>query len=83
MTKTTLFIHGIADSLVPVSMAQALYNAAPPPKQLLLIPNAGHNHIEAEFDKPENLKVIREFTKRVMEDRYLLIHQRKHAKQLD
>ncbi|KAM3112353.1 alpha/beta hydrolase [Phormidesmis sp. 146-33] len=65
----TLFIHGTADALVPVSMAQTLYDAAPQAKQLLLIPNAGHNHVEAEFDQPENLNVIRDFIKRVVSDR--------------
>jgi pimeloyl-ACP methyl ester carboxylesterase len=65
----TLFIHGMADLLVPVSMAQTLYDAAPQPKQLLLIPHTGHNHSEAEFDTPENLTVIRAFVKRVVSDR--------------
>jgi uncharacterized protein len=65
----TLFIHGTEDTLVPVSIGKALYEAAPPPKQLLLIPHAGHNHGEAEFDKPENLNVIREFVNRVVDDR--------------
>jgi uncharacterized protein len=40
-----LFIHGTADDVVPVSMSQQLYDAAPEPKQLLLIPGAGHFRI--------------------------------------
>jgi uncharacterized protein len=40
-----LFIHGTADSVVPSYMSQQLYNAAPEPKQLLLIPEAEHFRI--------------------------------------
>ena len=67
----TLFIHGMNDALIPVAIGQALYNAAPQPKQLLLIANAGHNHREAEFDKPENLETVRDFAKRAVEARPL------------
>jgi uncharacterized protein len=40
-----LFIHGTADDVVPFGMSQQLYDAAPEPKQLLLIPGAGHYRI--------------------------------------
>ncbi|RCJ35376.1 hypothetical protein A6770_16260 [Nostoc minutum NIES-26] len=40
-----LFIHGTADSVVPSYMSQQLYNAAPEPKQILLIPGAEHFRI--------------------------------------
>jgi uncharacterized protein len=40
-----LFLHGEADAVVPVWMSQRLYDAAPNPKQLLLIPGKGHNSI--------------------------------------
>lgn len=40
-----LFIHGTADSVVPSYVSQQLYDAAPEPKQLLLIPKAGHFQI--------------------------------------
>ncbi|WP_223257380.1 alpha/beta hydrolase [Phormidesmis priestleyi] len=62
----SLFIHGMDDTLIPVSIGKALYEAAPQPKQLLLIPNAGHNHREAEFDKPENLKIVQDFARRAV-----------------
>ncbi|ALF55365.1 phospholipase [Nostoc piscinale CENA21] len=39
-----LFIHGTADSTVPAYMSQKLYDAAPEPKQLILVPNADHNN---------------------------------------
>ncbi len=38
-----LFIHGTADWQIPAAMSQLLYEAAPEPKQLILIPGAGHN----------------------------------------
>ncbi len=62
----SLFIHGMEDTLIPVSIGKALYEAAPQPKQLLLIPHAGHNHRDSAFDKPENLQVIRDFVNRVV-----------------
>lgn len=37
-----LFLHGEADSVVPHEMSERLYNAAPTPKQLFLIPHADH-----------------------------------------
>ena len=37
-----LIIHGEEDDMIPVSMAQELYDAAAGEKQLLLIPGAGH-----------------------------------------
>ncbi len=40
-----LFIHGTADDVVPPEMSQRLYEAAPQPKQLALIPHAGHSSI--------------------------------------
>lgn len=39
-----LFVHGEADTTVPYSMSQRLYGAANLPKQLLLIPGAGHEN---------------------------------------
>jgi len=38
-----LIIHGEADEVVPFSMGQALYRAAPEPKSHYWIPGAGHN----------------------------------------
>lgn len=37
-----LFIHGKEDDMVPVAMAQELYEAASGEKELLIIPGAGH-----------------------------------------
>lgn len=37
-----LIIHGENDAIVPVEHAQRLYQAAKPPKDLWIVPNAGH-----------------------------------------
>jgi fermentation-respiration switch protein FrsA (DUF1100 family) len=39
-----LIVHGTWDKRVPVMMAQELYEAAPPPKQLVLIEGGEHNN---------------------------------------
>jgi uncharacterized protein len=40
-----LFIHGTADRLIPAHMSQTLFDAAPEPKQLLLVAEAGHHNV--------------------------------------
>lgn len=40
-----LIVHGTDDEIVPVTMSQKLFTVANDPKQLLLIPTAGHNNI--------------------------------------
>jgi fermentation-respiration switch protein FrsA (DUF1100 family) len=39
-----LFVHGTGDRYVPAKFSQALFDAAPEPKKLLLIQNGGHNN---------------------------------------
>jgi uncharacterized protein len=39
-----LLVHGTGDRYVPAKFSQALYEAAPAPKRLLLIENGGHNN---------------------------------------
>jgi fermentation-respiration switch protein FrsA (DUF1100 family) len=39
-----LIIHGDADSMVPPLMARRLYDAAPSPKQIAMIPGGGHEN---------------------------------------
>jgi len=41
-TTPILFIHGESDKLVPVMMAQDLYNAAQGPREIYTFPQAGH-----------------------------------------
>ncbi|MGP1383209.1 MAG: alpha/beta hydrolase [Thainema sp.] len=38
----SLFIHGLQDSEIPYQMSEQLYQSAPEPKQLWLVPGAGH-----------------------------------------
>lgn len=39
-----LFIHGTADEVVPATMSEALYRAAPPAKSLFLVAGANHEN---------------------------------------
>ena len=55
-----LFIHGTADTVVPVEMSKKLFDAAPEPKQLYIVPDAGHNNL-AEFAGAEYLQRISQF----------------------
>ncbi|WP_413166298.1 alpha/beta hydrolase [Capilliphycus salinus ALCB114379] len=40
-----LFTHGTNDRVVPVEMSKELFAAATEPKQLLIVPGAGHNDV--------------------------------------
>ncbi|VXD15630.1 conserved hypothetical protein [Planktothrix serta PCC 8927] len=40
-----LFTHGMDDELIPSTMSEALFTAATEPKQLLIVPGAGHNNV--------------------------------------
>jgi len=40
-----LVVHGDRDEIVPVEQGKALYDAAPEPKRLHLVPGAGHNDL--------------------------------------
>ena len=55
-----LFIHGTADYIVPVEMGRKLFDAAPEPKQLYIVPDAGHNNL-AQFAGAEYLQKVRHF----------------------
>lgn len=55
-----LYIHGTADEVIPVSMAQSLYEATPSRKQIVIIPNGGHNN-NAATNEPLYLNAIRSF----------------------
>lgn len=61
-----LFIHGLADTQVPVTMSQMLYAASPDPKQLYLVPIAGHNNV-AETAGVEYLQVVQAFVRRCLQ----------------
>jgi fermentation-respiration switch protein FrsA (DUF1100 family) len=55
-----LFIHGTADTIVPVEMSKKLFDSAPEPKQLYIVPDADHNNL-AEFAGAEYLQRVRQF----------------------
>jgi uncharacterized protein len=59
-----LFIHGTTDSTIPAFMSEQLYNAAPEPKKLILIPGAGHNNV-ANFAPSQYTKGIKSFLEEV------------------
>ena len=55
-----LFIHGMNDKIVPANMSEKLFAAAPEPKQLQLIPNAGHDDI-SQVQSDRYITAIQEF----------------------
>ncbi len=55
-----LFIHGTADSVVPSSMSQMLFAAAPQPKQLLLVPGADHGNA-GELRPAQYFQMVQKF----------------------
>ncbi|MEG4998203.1 alpha/beta hydrolase [Microcoleus sp. B4-D4] len=55
-----LFIHGTADTVVPSPMSKKLFDAAPEPKQLYMVPDGGHNNV-AEIGGPEYLQRLSQF----------------------
>jgi uncharacterized protein len=55
-----LYIHGTADEIIPTVMSQRLYDATATKKQIVLIPNGGHNN-NASTNEPLYLNSIRSF----------------------
>lgn len=60
-----LFIHGTADPEIPSEMSEQLYQVAPQPKRIFLVPDAGHNNVasiagEAYFQAVRDLITIAE-----------------------
>ncbi|MEB3339302.1 alpha/beta fold hydrolase [Okeania sp.] len=55
-----LFIHGMEDKVIPVTMSQKLFAAAPEPKKLVLLPDAGHNNL-SQVGGDRYLKTLQEF----------------------
>ncbi|HEY9852898.1 MAG TPA: alpha/beta fold hydrolase [Leptolyngbyaceae cyanobacterium] len=56
-----LFVHGVDDPLIPYTMSEKLYKAAPDPKQLLLISGAKHNNGDLFFNKIQYRTAIKNF----------------------
>ncbi len=57
-----LLIHGAEDSTVPAFMSRQLYNAAPKPKEIIIVPGANHNNV-GEFAPSIYLKAVQAFIK--------------------
>ncbi|MEG4053992.1 MULTISPECIES: alpha/beta fold hydrolase [unclassified Microcoleus] len=55
-----LFIHGTADNVVPVEMSKKLFDAAPEPKQLYIVPEGGHTNV-AQIGGAEYLQILSQF----------------------
>ncbi|MEG4117848.1 alpha/beta fold hydrolase [Microcoleus sp. N9_B4] len=55
-----LFIHGTADNVVPVEMSKKMFDAAPEPKQLYIVPDGGHNNV-AQIGGTEYLQILSQF----------------------
>ncbi|BAZ11029.1 phospholipase/carboxylesterase [Calothrix sp. NIES-4071] len=57
-----LLIHGAEDSTVPAFMSKQLYNLAPEPKEIIIVPGANHNNV-GEFAPSLYLKAVQSFLK--------------------
>ncbi|AFZ07337.1 alpha/beta hydrolase fold protein [Oscillatoria nigro-viridis PCC 7112] len=55
-----LFIHGTADSVVPAQMSKKLFDAAPEPKQLYIVPDGGHTNV-AQIGGAKYLQILSQF----------------------
>lgn len=55
-----LMFHGAEDKIIPLSMAEELFIAAPEPKQLVIIPQAGHNNLH-KFGGQQYLSNLQQF----------------------
>ena len=66
-----LLIHGSEDLVVPASMSQILFEAATVPKQIFIVPGAGHNNVAAVGDA-QYLEAVRHFRELVQQQQRLL-----------
>ncbi|MGB2925755.1 MAG: alpha/beta fold hydrolase [Limnothrix sp.] len=54
----TLFIHGTEDELVPVAMGEALHAESTAPKQLLIVPGAGHSDVASTAEETYDTAIL-------------------------
>lgn len=57
-----LILHGTGDRVIPPYMAHELFAAAPEPKQIEIIEQAGHNNLP-EFDSERYLLILQQFVR--------------------
>lgn len=60
LTMPVLYIHGVEDDTTAASMTEKLHGASPEPKQLWLVPGAGHNNV-ADTAGPEYFTKVETF----------------------
>ena len=65
VTAPVLVIHGTEDSMVPISMGRALFEAAPEPREWFQVPGADHNDLPEAGGLPYFAK-LGEFATRVI-----------------
>jgi pimeloyl-ACP methyl ester carboxylesterase len=61
LTMPVLYIHGTADSLIPFSMSQQLFDATSSSKKLVFIPNGGHSN-NATVNRSLYFSAVQNFT---------------------
>ncbi|NJM61623.1 MAG: alpha/beta hydrolase [Oscillatoriales cyanobacterium RU_3_3] len=64
-----LFAHGTADPLIPAAMSKKLFDRAPEPKQIVLVPDAKHNNGDAFFNNSAYRQMIVDFAIKYIDDR--------------
>ena len=57
-----LILHGTDDLQIPVAQGRALFEAAPQPKELVIVPGAGHETVEAVYGLAAFRALMRAFT---------------------
>jgi pimeloyl-ACP methyl ester carboxylesterase len=67
-----LFIHGTADTRVPFSMSEKLFTATATPKQLYLVPEAGHNNV-AEVAGAGYRQTVQKFVRAAQTQKFSLL----------
>lgn len=59
-----LFIHGTSDQRIPPSMSQQLYERAPQPKTLIVVPGATHNNLHTFPEYASAYRLLLEMAKK-------------------
>jgi fermentation-respiration switch protein FrsA (DUF1100 family) len=62
VTAPVLIMHGALDRLIPVEQGRALYTAAPDPKQMEIVPAAGHENLPQVLGLSAYIALVRGFT---------------------
>ena len=60
-----LIVHGDADKQIPVAQGRELYAAAREPRQLRIVPRAGHEDVQIVMGTPAFAVLVRAFANAV------------------